>query len=168
MKDTLRILVDWKCNLKCPYCCNEQERFRKDILPVKLEDIDFFKYENFCISGGEPLLRLDLIGEITKKIPWGCKTILYTNGILLTRKRAHLLDLWAVNAINIGLHYPKSFHKIIRRVTDEMGDIPIPVRFHVWEGYRSMDLERQHPRVELKYWKMDDCDRENEDRVVLV
>ncbi len=79
MIDTIRILLFWECNLKCPYCCNENEHIKQQISTVDFDSI----------------------------------------------------------------------------------------RFHVWENYKNLNLEQIHPKANFRYWKMDDCDRENEDRVVL-
>ena len=167
-RDTIRILVSWKCNLKCDYCCNEQERFRKDILPVKLDAIDFSNYENVCISGGEPLLHLERVVEVMQAAK-GKFQILYTNGLLLNNDIVKVLEEGGVKAVNIGLHYPSSFSRIINKAGESFNESSISVRFHVWEKYRHMVLEKEiGPRFGIKYWQMDDCERENEDRVVLI
>ena len=164
-KDTLRVLVDWKCNLSCSYCCNEQERFRKDILPVRLAEIDFTQYKVVCISGGEPLLFPDRIYAICQRLQHPQLAVLYTNGILLDRKMALRLHGFGVKAINVGLHIESTFGTLIDRVTDavvQMAD----VRFHAQDCYGW--LSAMYPYAKFRFWKMDDCDRDNEDRVVLI
>lgn len=166
-KDTARILVDWKCNLKCSYCCNEQERFRKDILPVKLEEIDFSKYKFVCISGGEPLLFMERIKAIADKArEHGAFIILYSNGIYWTPEKAQQLEEWGIDAANIGLHYPHTFDLIMKRVKLATGGLNISVRFHLWEKYKD-DMLSKYPNAPFRFWTMNDCDRGNEDRFVL-
>lgn len=167
MIDTARILLDWQCNLHCTYCCNEQERFRKDITPVNVNDIDFSAYKFFCLSGGEPLMFMDRIAQISGRIPSSAFTILYSNGILLTKTKAIALYEDNIKAINIGLHYEKSFSHIITNVSKCTEGLDMSIRFHVWDKYKDLHLDDAYPNAQFKYWALDDCDRANEDRFVL-
>ena len=45
------------------------------------------------------------------------------------------------------------------------GWLPMSVRFQVEDTHS--DLVLRHPGVAFKFWHRDDCDRDNEDRVVL-
>lgn len=165
--DTLRILVNWKCNLKCSYCCNEQERFRKDIHPVEFETIQWNQYKNFCISGGEPLLHIPLVRKVCESIPSGALTILYTNGTLMTRQLAKECLNLGINAMNIGLHYANSFDNLIKRVTAATAGLPISVRFHVQDIFKD-NMTTKYPDISFRFWAMNDCDRDNEHRIVLI
>jgi len=164
-KDTIRILVDWTCNLSCSYCCNEQERFRKDIIPTPLKDIKWKDYKNICVSGGEPLMFMDKVEQVCNLIPEDKLVILYTNGILLTPNISAKLESLGVDIINIGLHYPSSFNNIISNVVNISSNID--VYFNLWEKYKTLNLEEKFPTSKFRYWIMDDCDRDNEYRVVL-
>lgn len=169
-KDTARILIDWECNLSCSYCCNEQERFRRDILPVfSLDEINFNKYKFFCLSGGEPLLFPEKIQMVLNRIPNNKFIILYTNGILFTKKFIQQNDFTRINALNVGLHNPKSFKKIIEQAieTVNFSGLDISLRFHLNDRYKLLKLEETFPFEVFKYWIMDDCERNNEDRFVL-
>jgi len=162
--DTLRLLVDWKCNLKCPYCCNEQERFRKDIKPItSLSEINWSKYKFVCISGGEPLLFIDRVIEATK-LSKGFN-ILYSNGLLWNQNISNRLSDSNIKAENIGLHYPKSFDSIINNVMSLKTNISI--RFHVWDKYKE-EMLTKYPNVNFRFWTLNDCDRDNEERFVLI
>lgn len=166
--DTARILVDWECNLHCTYCCNEQEMFRKDIAPVHINSIDFSKYKFFAISGGEPLMFMSRIDTVMARIvPVKGFSILYTNGILMTRPKAQVLHMMGLDAINVGLHYEKSFHHIIKNVSICVSGLRMSTRFHLWDKFKELNLESEFPDVQFKYWAMDDCDRDNEERFVL-
>ena len=164
--DTLRALVDWKCNLSCSYCCNEIARFREQIKSVAFTDIDWQKYPTVCISGGEPLLFPDRIARVCRAAPNAFK-ILYTNGTLLNQGAIQHLRFWQVNAINVGLHEPKSFNILIERIRKLAIESPIDVRFHMRDIYRPMAEKWIPLGVQFRYWKMNDCDRANEDRVVI-
>jgi organic radical activating enzyme len=53
IKDTARLVMTLKCNRGCTYCPNG---FYKKLM-TKLENFDDLdKYNNICITGGEPLL----------------------------------------------------------------------------------------------------------------
>ena len=171
MKDTLRILVDWKCNLKCTYCCNEQQRFRSKIVPLPIgQVVDLMlqsSYRTICISDGEPLLFLDRVLRLARTALADQTVVLYTNGIYLNRSVAGVLAAVGVDAINVGLHYPQMFDRIIRGVRDACAGLPFSVRFHVEDCYRDQVLEDVYPGLQFRYWKRDDCERDNEDHVVV-
>ena len=85
-------IIDWRitasCNNKCEYCYASQEIAE---LPVEKEDklIDNIKRANFsavCISGGEPLINIDRVERIIKKlVSKRIQVYLSTNGILYTQ-----------------------------------------------------------------------------------
>jgi molybdenum cofactor biosynthesis enzyme MoaA len=165
--DTLRVLVDWKCNLKCPYCCNEQEHSRSQFKPANIYAMDFSKYANVCISGGEPLMFLSKVAEICRRTRSNQMVILYTNGILMTKDIARMLPQMNIRAVNVGLHFPNSFKRIITNVLKCTEGVDISVRFHVHDLYKNMNLETEFPNAAFKYWVMDDCDRGNEERIIM-
>ena len=96
------------CNLKCRYCyekcCND---FGVDLGALKIDysipssiGYDLTELERFCgkdpdptivFYGGEPLLRIDLLEKIIRKVPAN-KLILQTNGILLNKLKAEYLN----------------------------------------------------------------------------
>lgn len=176
MIDTLRLVVGWDCNLKCGYCCNNIQKFRKEFEPVRLEEVDWKKYKTVCITGGEPLLMMDRVERVCKEIEAsGTKPliVMYTNGTLLTRWAVEKLTKAGVRALSIGLHEPKEFRLIVSQVLNAaLGSPELSLRFCAWERYAGMSaLEdyRSHytpPKfgVEFKLWTLNDCVRENEER----
>jgi len=167
MIDTIRVLVDWKCNLKCAYCCNEQAVFRDQIQPVHLEDIEWSLYPNVCITGGEPLLFMDRVASVANASAQTSLRILYTNGVYLTPSVAVQLHLYRIGAINVGIHIPSTFAKLISNCIQAVRGLPISLRFHAQDIHRERLLS-QYPGVSFRFWKMNDCDRSNERRVVLI
>jgi hypothetical protein len=164
-KDTLRVLVSWKCNFHCTYCCNDTlPAVRAGIQPTRLETLDFSQYSVVCVSGGEPLLFMDRVKAVCSKAH-SKFIVLYTNGTKMTPGVAARLSEWGVNAINVGLHYPKTFDLLISRVSNSVGWLPMSVRYHVEDTY--VDLGAKHRGAQFRFWHRDDCDRVNEDRVVL-
>ena len=123
----LRVSVTDRCDLRCVYCMKEKMQFlpRKDILT--LEEIErlcdnFIELgvEKIRLTGGEPLVRNDIIKLIeklnTKKEKTNLKEItLTTNGTLL-KKYAKELKLNGVNRINVSLDTinPEKYNKITR------------------------------------------------------
>lgn len=63
MKDTLRLLITWECNLKCTYCCNEIPSVREGIEEIVFVDYvaSLKNYSILCVSGGEPFLDKKLL-----------------------------------------------------------------------------------------------------------
>jgi sulfatase maturation enzyme AslB (radical SAM superfamily) len=164
MKDTLRVLISWTCNLACPYCCNEIPAVRQGIRAASFRDLDFAPYSVVCVSGGEPLLFPTLLRDVCRRAK-GKFVVLYTNGTRLTPELARDLQDWGVQAVNVGLHYPAMFDMLIQRVEKSVKGTQLRVRYHVEDIYRS--FPGRHPGLSFKFWHRGDCDRDNEDRVVL-
>jgi GTP 3',8-cyclase len=124
----LRLSVTDRCDLRCTYCMAENMTFlpRKDLL--SLEELgtlceSFIKrgIKKIRITGGEPLVRRDLMSFIYKlskhRISGNLDEItLTTNGTLLSRY-AKDLKLCGVERINISLDTldPIVFTKLTRR-----------------------------------------------------
>jgi len=165
MVDTVRVLVSWQCNMKCPYCCNDTlPEVRAGIRPARLEDLDAARYKVVCISGGEPLMFMSKVRDACR---WaaGRYIVLYTNGLLLTPETAVMLVSWGVRAINVGLHNPTTFGPLIARARAAFAGLPVSVRFHVENTHTY--LAGAYPGLAFRFWQRDDCARANEDRVIL-
>jgi len=165
--DTLRVLIGYECNLGCGYCCNEQPRFRNGIRPTRLADLDLSPYKVVCVSGGEPLLHLHRVRQVARlRANRSQLFVLYTNGTLLTRGVAQSLAAMRVDAINVGLHQPSQFGYIISNVEVACKDLPIKLRYHAQERLEGQCL-KMWPHLSWRFWRMNDCNRANERRVVL-
>lgn len=165
MIDTLRILVTLRCNLDCSYCCNNLPSVQSQLKEVTLDEIDFSKYRVVCITGGEPLLDLESVERVCQRVVPGTVVVLYTNGYFLTPAKAALLESWGVTTINVGLHQPSKFDNIIIRAAYAVEGTGLKLRLLAEDQYHILKLF--YPSLEFRFWKMNDCDRENEDRVVL-
>lgn len=106
--DSLRLSVTQRCNLDCPYCHKEGElgNTGQEISLAKIEkiictarELGFIKIK---ITGGEPLLRSDIIEiiRIIKKNTFQ-DISLVTNGTLL-EKHAKQLSEAGLDRVNIG------------------------------------------------------------------
>jgi len=123
----LRVSVTDRCDLRCVYCMKEKMQFlpKKEILT--LEEIERLCYnfidlgvEKIRLTGGEPLVRNDIIKLIEKlnhkKNETSLKEItLTTNGTLL-KKYAKQLKLNGIDRINLSLDTINSekYNKITR------------------------------------------------------
>lgn len=123
--DYLRVSVTDKCNLRCIYCMDEKgNTFLKN--DEKLTDDEIYRIvkessklgiKKVRITGGEPLVRPDLVKLVSKinSIPGIEEIYLTTNGILL----ADMIDELAVNGlkgVNISLDSlnEERFNKLTR------------------------------------------------------
>ena len=123
--DYLRVSVTDKSNLRCIYCMDEKDNsFLKN--DEKLTDDEIYRIvkessklgiKKVRITGGEPLVRPDLVKLVSKinSIPGIEEIYLTTNGILL----ADMIDELAVNGlkgVNISLDSLKEerFNKLTR------------------------------------------------------
>ena len=123
--DYLRVSVTDKCNLRCIYCMDEKDNtFLKN--DEKLTDDEIYRVvkesselgiKKVRITGGEPLVRPDLVNLVSKinSISGIEEIYLTTNGILL----ADMIDELALNGlkgVNISLDSlnEERFNKLTR------------------------------------------------------
>jgi len=111
--------VTGRCNMKCVFC----EWWKNEIpeLPTKkalaaIDAVCSLGVPFFDLSGGEPLLRKDLIVLAKRVASHGCLVSMNTNGTLLTKDRvseiANIFD-----TVVVSLDGPKEVHDKIRGVT---------------------------------------------------
>lgn len=103
----LRVSVTQKCNMKCFYCHNEgQEKNNDELSADEIQRIAKIARKigirKVKISGGEPLLRDDIV-EIVRNISGHMDEVsMTTNGVLL-KKYAAQLKKAGLNRVNISL-----------------------------------------------------------------
>lgn len=98
-----------KCNLKCVHCyndsglntdCNEATTEEaKDVLT----DIAGYGVPSVLFSGGEPLMRHDLFELIPYARDKGLRTVISTNGTLITKEKAKMIKDYEVSYVGISL-----------------------------------------------------------------
>ena len=92
---TIFFLFTYKCNLKCKYCFynindiqpNGIKDEKQDRQELTLDEIDRFilqpakksKVKRIIFSGGEPMIRKDILQLLRKTIEYGMKCILQSN-----------------------------------------------------------------------------------------
>lgn len=123
----LRISVTDRCDLRCQYCMSEKMKFLPKTDLLSLEElakishrfIDF-GVEKIRISGGEPLVRRDimeLFAQLSPRLGQGLSELtLTTNGTQLSKYADRLASL-GVKRINLSLDSlnPEVFAKLTRR-----------------------------------------------------
>jgi AdoMet-dependent heme synthase len=106
------MMVEWhitrRCNLKCPFCYIEYEHDYNELDDAEcfsvLDQIQELKIPGIIFSGGEPLLREDLLCSLIKKASSsGIRCVLATNGTLLSEATLHKLKSAGVSVIGMSL-----------------------------------------------------------------
>lgn len=165
LKDTARIIMFLECNFKCRYCCNEQDQFNSLFVEKHLAEIDFDAYQNICVSGGEPFLRKDVLYNVLERIPRQKPIYLYTNGILITDDDIEKLQAYNIQGINVGIHGVNQVRFVNPGIERRFS-----VRYLAQDKNSEKLLAMYPGRVtpqNAKFWKLDDCYRENEDWILL-
>ncbi len=153
----LRVSLTPKCNLSCIYCHKEGEKSPKDqISAAEIAEVlrvaATFEIRSVKFTGGEPLLRPDLI-EIVTSVPRGMESSLTTNGTLLADCASALKDA-GLRRVNVSLDSlnPDTYKKItgIDRLSDvltgidaalDAGLTPIKLNMVVLEGVNDNEID---------------------------
>ncbi|MHC4156411.1 MAG: radical SAM protein, partial [Planctomycetota bacterium] len=108
-----RPIVVWNitraCNLKCVHCYNDSGSSRADDeLSTKeakevLQDLASFGVPSVLFSGGEPMLRKDLLELMDYARQLGLRTVISTNGTLITEDAAQSIQRVGVSYVGISL-----------------------------------------------------------------
>lgn len=133
--------ITWKCNLNCKHCYagfKGKELSTEDAKRI-VEDLASFGVPLILFSGGEPLLREDLIEIATFAKSKGISCVLSTNGSLINEKNAEELAIF--DYVGISIDGDKEVHDNFRglkgafdmalngiKVLSEQ-NIPVGVRF---------------------------------------
>lgn len=153
----LRIAITHKCNLRCIYCHEEGE-----VSPG--EEMSFEEIKRICnafyslgikkvkITGGEPLLRKDIV-EIIQSMPEFGEISMTTNGSFLSRKADDLAEA-GLSRVNVSLDTldDKKYRKItgsrgVEKVIDGIyaaynaGLTPIKVNMVVMKGINENEVD---------------------------
>ncbi|MGM0548291.1 MAG: radical SAM protein [Bacillota bacterium] len=101
--------INSQCNLNCKHCySNSNQIKKKTTLKTKealklIDQLADFKVPVLLLSGGEPLLRKDLVKLIEKAKSRNLRVVISTNGTLLTEKMVKKLKSLAVSYIGVSL-----------------------------------------------------------------
>lgn len=108
-----RPIVVWNitraCNLKCVHCYNDSGACKaSDELSTAeakgvIDDLVQFGVPSVLFSGGEPLMRPDLFELIGYAVERGVRTVISTNGTLITAEKARQIKQHGVSYVGISL-----------------------------------------------------------------
>ena len=107
--------LTYRCPLQCPYCSNPVDfgRYTEELDTQEwqriLEEAATLGVAQVHFSGGEPLLRKDIVQIIKKARDLDLYTNLSTGGTLLTEKLAHELRSVGLDNIQISIQDADSF-----------------------------------------------------------
>lgn len=132
--ETKQLFIQWDstndCNLKCSHCYHNREGHEDHIQNRDLINLDEVKsmiddlhstskrwgmVPRFHISGGEPLMRKDLMEILDYSKLYKIPTRLLTNGTLITSAKAKELYKRGIRRLQISIDGKKSTHNFIRR-----------------------------------------------------
>ncbi|MDD3856505.1 MAG: GTP 3',8-cyclase MoaA [Methanoculleus sp.] len=122
----LRISLTQRCNLRCIYChaegeVNPEEQMSAEDIAELMRVGVQFGVKSIKFTGGEPLLRRDLV-DIIRSVPPGVESSLTTNGTLLAKKAAELKEA-GLARVNVSLDTlrPERYRAITGK--DILGDV---------------------------------------------
>ncbi len=112
--------VTQACNLKCVHCyAHATEKGHKKELSTKegfavLDDLAEFGVPVVLFSGGEPLVRKDLMDLASYAVQRGMRAVISTNGTLITRTMAKELRKVGLSYVGVSLDGLKEVHDRFR------------------------------------------------------
>ncbi len=126
----IALQVTRKCNLNCVHCCeSENVKGELSINEIKkiVDNLSARGLIKFCITGGEPFLRNDIV-EILKYIHRkGMLVTLSTNGFILNEKKLLSVKPY-INNMRFSLHGTKEIHNQIVQNKDGFGRVVDSIR----------------------------------------
>ena len=98
-----------RCNLRCVHCYSQSEDqpYEGELSTQEgqalIEDLGRFGVPVVLFSGGEPLVRADLLPLIERTVALGMRAVLSTNGTLITERMAERLKTVSLSYVGVSL-----------------------------------------------------------------
>ena len=111
-----------RCNLKCVHCYAQalEEQGKDDISTEQgkaiINDLAAFGAPVMLFSGGEPLVRQDLVELAHHAVGQGMRAVISTNGTLITKEKAKELKAVGLSYVGISLDGGEEVHDKFRAV----------------------------------------------------
>ena len=111
-----------RCNLKCVHCYAQAiDESGKDEIGTEqgkaiIDDLAAFGSPVMLFSGGEPLVRRDLVELASHAVSRGMRAVISTNGTLITREKAKELKSVGLSYVGISLDGGEEVHDAFRAV----------------------------------------------------
>ncbi len=113
-----------RCNLKCVHCyahavepSNHKDPISTDQAKAMIDDLAKFGAPVILFSGGEPLVREDLVDLAKYATSTGMRAVISTNGTLITKAKARELKEVGLSYVGISLDGAEAVHDQFRGVT---------------------------------------------------
>ncbi|GAB1411170.1 12,18-didecarboxysiroheme deacetylase [Desulfovibrionales bacterium] len=112
-----------RCNLKCVHCyahavepSNHKDPISTDQAKTIIDDLAQFGAPVMLFSGGEPLVREDLVDLAKYATSKGMRAVISTNGTLITKAKARELKEVGLSYVGISLDGAEAVHDQFRAV----------------------------------------------------
>jgi 12,18-didecarboxysiroheme deacetylase len=111
-----------RCNLKCAHCYARSDEtagegeMSTDQAKAMIDDLAGFGSPVLLFSGGEPLVRPDLLELAHYAVGRGMRAVISTNGTLITREKARDLKEVGLSYVGISLDGGEDIHDAFRGV----------------------------------------------------
>jgi len=113
-----------RCNLKCVHCyahavepSAHKDPISTDQAKAMIDDLSQFGAPVILFSGGEPLVREDLVDLAKYATSTGMRAVISTNGTLITKAKARELKEVGLSYVGISLDGAETVHDKFRGVT---------------------------------------------------
>jgi 12,18-didecarboxysiroheme deacetylase len=113
-----------RCNLKCVHCyahavepSAHKDPISTDQAKAMIDDLAKFGAPVILFSGGEPLVREDLVDLAKYATSTGMRAVISTNGTLITKAKARELKEVGLSYVGISLDGAEAVHDKFRGVT---------------------------------------------------
>ena len=112
-----------RCNLKCVHCyahavepSSHKDPISTDQAKIMIDDLAAFGAPVMLFSGGEPLVREDLVELAKYATSKGMRAVISTNGTLITKTKARELKEVGLSYVGISLDGAEAVHDQFRGV----------------------------------------------------
>ena len=111
-----------RCNLRCVHCYAQatEEQVQDEINTAKakemLDDLSEYGVPVILFSGGEPLVREDLVELADYAVNKGMRAVISTNGTLITKEKAKELKSVGLSYVGISLDGGQEIHDQFRGI----------------------------------------------------
>jgi len=142
--NSLRISLTQRCNFNCFFCHREGESNpHGEMTADEIEGVAAVASElgirRFKLTGGEPLLREDIVEVVGRIAMYADEVSMTTNGSLLAEKAARLREA-GLKRVNVSLHSarPEAFRRITGR--DALSTVKRGVAAAIGSGLKPVKL----------------------------
>ena len=111
-----------RCNLKCVHCYAQatgvtgQDEINTVQAKEIIDDLSSYGAPVMLFSGGEPLVREDLVELAKHAVSRGMRAVISTNGTLITKAKAKELKDVGLSYVGISLDGGEAIHDLFRAV----------------------------------------------------